>query len=520
MQVRLIRRAAVVAALACIAAPLDAVRAQLRVVNHNITNYAGGKGPDIQTAYYGIFEGRSVAPDVFIAQEFTTAAAVTAFKGFLNTAPGSPGDWEAAPFVNGPDTDDAFFYRTSKVDFLGSTIVSAGGSAPNPPRNTLRYDISLHGYAPDIAVIACYGSHMKAGSTSGDQARRLVEAQRIRDNAETLPVAWHFLFGADTNIQSSTQLAYVEFVGTQSNNAGRFFDPIATPGSWNNNSGFRFVHTQDPADPTGGMDDRHDQILVSGDLVDGTGLDYIGNATIPYSTTTWNDPNHSYRAWGNDGTSYNQSLRTTGNAMVGPDIAQALINLAAGLGHLPVFLDLRVPAKIDSPLVLDFGQVPVGAVAELTLTVSNAGDTALWTAAGIDDLNYSLSAGAGFAAQAGPFVDPAGGGGNDHTISMDTSLPGMFNTTLSIISDAPEQPLRLVQLTGEVVAASCQPGDSDCDGDVDLDDYAAFDGCLTGPIGGPLYTPPTQACTDSFDVDADDDVDLYDFAAFSIAFTG
>ncbi|WP_394700517.1 hypothetical protein [uncultured Ilyobacter sp.] len=129
-------------------------------------------------------------------------------------------------------------------------------------------------------------------------------------------------------------------VGSQTNNDGRFFDPINTPGSWNNNSSFRYVHTQDPAMA---MDDRHDQILVSVDLIDGVGADYIGEPTIPYSTTTWDDPHHSYRCWGNDGSSYDDPITTTGNTMVGPDIAQALIYSALNGGHLPVYLDLQIP---------------------------------------------------------------------------------------------------------------------------------------------------------------------------------
>ncbi len=56
--------------------------------------------------------------------------------------------------------------------------------------------------------------------------------------------------------------------------------------------------------------------------------------------------------------------------------------------------------------------------------------------------------------------------------------------------------------------------DSDEDGDVDLDDQAAFHGCLTGPGG----SPPGPGC-DLFDFGIDDDVDLRDFAEFQQAFT-
>jgi hypothetical protein len=116
--------------------------AQLRVANWNVSTYSGsGREAAFKTAIYGAYQGRSMAPDVLVCQEFTTPAAVVTFRAILNTAPGSPGDWEAAPFIDGPDTDNAFFYRASKVQFLGATIVIPGGDPNGAPRHIIRYDI-------------------------------------------------------------------------------------------------------------------------------------------------------------------------------------------------------------------------------------------------------------------------------------------------------------------------------------------------------------------------------------------
>jgi hypothetical protein len=61
---------------------------------------------------------------------------------------------------------------------------------------------------------------------------------------------------------------------------------------------------------------------------------------------------------------------------------------------------------------------------------------------------------------------------------------------------------------------TCTPGDCDCDGDVDLSNYADWAGCLSGPAGG------LGALCGCFDLDADADVDLADFGQFQDAFTG
>ncbi len=448
-----------------------AAGAQLRVATWNVTNYDGpsARDPSFQLIAYGVFQGRQMAPDLILGQEFISQGALDDFVALLNTATGSPGDWAAAPFVNGPDTDQVLLYRTSKVQVAGSVVVAVGGTSPNHPRNIMRFDIRPVGYTGDGATIACYCSHMKAGSTQEDQDRRLLEAQRIRNDAETLNPAWNFLLGGDFNIQTSTQAAYAELIGSQPVNTGRFFDPIRAPGSWNNTLAFRFVHTQDPGVD---MDDRFDQVLMSASLLDGGAFDYIGSLTLPYSTTTWNDPSHSYRAWGNDGTCFNEPLTTTGNAMVGPAIAQALITAADKFGHIPVYLDLRVPAEIDSPLEIDFGSVPQGLAAAADIEISNAGNVGLWTSGGIANLGYSLAASTGFGAPAGMFSDGPGGAGNVHTLTMDTSTPGPVAGALTIASDAPDEPARVVTLIGEVTPV-CYP-DCNASGSLTVADFTCF----------------------------------------------
>ncbi len=457
--------------------------AQLRVVTWNITNYAGtDRAADIRTAVYGLvpqgpLAGRSMDPDVILLQEILSATALSTFVSVLNSAVGSPGDWAAAPFINGPDSESCMVYRTSKVQLLNTAIVSLGGASPNPPRHTYRYDVRPVGYSAAASSIGMYSSHMKAQeSGSDDDLRRLTEAQRIRSNAEGadtagagtgLPAGYLFLFGGDTNIQSAGSAEYVAFVGSQANNSGRFFDPIksgvnggtsATNGSWNNNANYSTIHTQDPSG-SGGMDDRHDQILVCGALIDGAGFEYIGNANVQFSQSTWNDPNHSYRSWGNSGVSCCASpIDTVNNSMVGNVIAQALINCAtASGGHLPVYLDLKVPAQVTSEVTLNFGTVQQNAAASLPLSVSNSGDVALWTAAGIANLSYTLSASTGFTAPAGTFGDAAGGTANSHTITMNTGTVGPKSGTITILSDSPDQPVRIVNVTGTVVANNIPP---------------------------------------------------------------
>lgn len=63
--------------------------------------------------------------------------------------------------------------------------------------------------------------------------------------------------------------------------------------------------------------------------------------------------------------------------------------------------------------------------------------------------------------------------------------------------------------------AAAVPGDLDADGDVDLNDFQGFLGCVTGANNG----PPIGDCA-ALDLDVDGDVDFADFALMQRAFTG
>jgi endonuclease/exonuclease/phosphatase family metal-dependent hydrolase len=452
--------------------------AQVRLVSWNISNYNGtDRQTQIQTAVYGVvpsgaLAGQSMSPMVIGTQEFSSATAVNNFRTLLNTASGSPGDWSSATFFNGNDSDNGFFYRNTRFTLVGARVIAVGGASPNQPRDTTRYDLRPVGYTAPGSTLAVYVSHFKAqdSGTSVDETQRLTEAQRIRDNAEGintngagsgLPAGWNFVVLGDFNVQTSSEGFYQELVGSQVNNTGRVFDPINTPASWNNNSTYRFVHTQDPGTAVGGMDDRHDQILISSSLRDSVGWHYIGSNVLAFSTSTWNDPNHSYRVWGNDGSSYNTSLNVTTNAMVGNTIATAVRDCVgtSNSGHLPVLADFRVPAKAGvSSVTLNFGTVTQGSpTPTLVLTVSNTGDTALFGSNGVAALNYSLSPAPGFTVPGGSFVDAAGGAGVNHNILMPTATLGPKNSTLIVTTDSPENPTISVTLTGNVVPANQIP---------------------------------------------------------------
>ncbi len=503
-----------------------AAQAQLRVANWNVTDYSSGRAVEFRNALFGTAPASGVLvpnlrfwPDIVLAQEIREATGAANFLAILNGAAaagftGAPTDWAMTPYVATPvnpgsNPPQVMYYRTSKVTLLSqagvpapstvkvlrvgttgsaSTYGDTGSCADCPPRDTHRYQVRLVGYPSGVASeLYLYSAHYKAGPDTSDQARRTPESDRLRADSNALPLNSNFLIGADFNVQSSSQAAYVNLLTSGSNAAGRFIDPISTPGSWENNNSFRFVHTQEPSTE---MDSRHDQILIGPTLRAVGGLDYIGT-TAAYSTTTWNDPNHSYRCWGNDGSTFDTVLKTTGNTMVGASIAASLIATVEGNGHLPVYLDLRVPAKINAPASINFGTVDQNSLATVTITIRN-GDALVsgsdphfsrfsrdGSSTGFETLSYTLSPSAGFTTPGGTFTRTANlSAGNSHVITMNTSTLGLKNGTLTIASNGVNSPSLLIPITGNVIAVVAAL----CPGDIAFDDGGLLP--PFGPSGG------------------------------------
>ncbi|MEM7756284.1 MAG: GC-type dockerin domain-anchored protein [Planctomycetota bacterium] len=472
-----IRTTAALAAASVAALSISAAHAAdgLRIAAWNITFYNGGFAQQMQRIGYDASgpTGEAFAPDVILLQEMTSVSSVVNLRNHFNSAPGSPGDWVAAPTFINSSINTALIYRDGAFDFIDATLVSSGSGSPNHPRNVVRYDLRLEGYDSDEATFAFYTTHMKAGSGSSDQARRQVEALEIVNDAATLPSGWHYVLGGDFNTQSSSQQSHRTLLGNVYN-TGPFRDPITQPGSWQNNSSFRVIHTQDPA---GQMDDRYDMILVSPSLVDDAGAEYIGDFPTPFNLSRWDDPNHSYRALGNDGSTYNARLRTAGNASVSAAVAQDLITTSGNSGHVPVYFDVVVPAVTTvSATTLDLGGVALSDQIEFDLDIGSGGDTARWGNA-IEFTQFTIQTGPGITADLSAGVDFPGGDLATIGFTFDASAfpTGDADTFIDVLSNDAGSPTIRVDVTATVADPACSPADLAAPaGVLDLDDIDAF----------------------------------------------
>jgi endonuclease/exonuclease/phosphatase family metal-dependent hydrolase len=410
-----------VAAGCALSAPAQA----LRVVNYNITNYPGlnlaGRQPHFRTVL------APLGADVVVVQEMQSQAGVDAFRdGVLNT--NQPGEWAAAPFDDGNDTNNALFYRPATVQLLGHWSFY-----PNPD-SALRlvdcYRLKPAGYSGEGAELRIYSQHLKASNGSAERTVRFREAVGIRDSMNAMPPGTHAILLGDFNIYYGAEPAFVHLLQDMADNDGRLYDPLDAPATTWNTAALAPIHTQSPCAScpsgfaSGGLDDRFDMFLPTTVMNDGEGLDLLLS---------------TYRPVGNDGLHHNKNITDTPVIPEGAAYATALWNAS---DHLPIRVDLQLPAKIAVPATLALGSVIVGGGAPLT--VSNP-------AAGVaDELTLGFSAPAGFTAPAGP-QDVAAGGSAPFSLGTAPGPAGPRAGDLTIASDAPDLPVALVHLTAEVL---------------------------------------------------------------------
>ena len=207
-------------------------------------------------------------------------------------------------------------YDSNTLILLDSNDITDIGTHP-----ILRTHFRPVGYASTASEFYVYAIHLKSGSTTSDKTQRALEAANLRSNADALGEGRHIIFTGDFNMLGSSEAAWTNMLAGGNAQA---FDTADSPGEWRDNEAFKSLHSQDPRSA---MDDRFDIQFVSGEFLDGEGLDYISD---------------SYHVFGNNGThTLNDSISTGSGAS--PTV---LTTLEDASDHLPIVADYRILESI------------------------------------------------------------------------------------------------------------------------------------------------------------------------------
>ena len=425
-------------AVVCAWLPLTVAHAQLRIVAYNVnasdtslTAPRAGMDSVISAIGASAKGGFSRPIDILLLGEASTVSTTgLQYANLLDSVFASTSYDHNS--VNGGSTGggrSVVVYNTASVTLVGEKPL---GSIATQPRQTMRYQFRPVGYdaAADFYI---YASHLKASTGSANVAERNLEVTVNRADADALGQGANILYAGDFNFYTSSESGFQTLTGTGN---GQAFDPINRIGSWHGSSSFMDVHTQSPAtvsafggQVTGGMDDRFDFQMTSGEVLDGRGFDYVGG---------------SYWAFGNTGTHTMKGAIDSGSAealaalIPGYTTAQAqtvLTNLTKVTDHLAVVADYQLPAKMAASLASLPARVIRGASLTGVLTVSNSAPVT--AAKGADRLDYIVSP-TGVLSGSGTGSALALGSANDHAFSVDTSAAGLRSGSATVTASSPQ----------------------------------------------------------------------------------
>lgn len=408
--------------------------AQLRVVSYNIN------GGEVRTGLSTVLEamgdeqfaGVSKPVDILMLQEMDNLSEVNAVRNLLNSIYGS-GTYASAPYVgsSGGAGLPGAVYRVDSVTLEETIAFGTTGSGSNPVRQNVRYRFQPVGYT-NAAEFYVYNSHWRSGSSTSSYQAHTTQASQIRSNTDALGQGTHAIALGDFNIDSGVAGGGATSPGTAYQNLiasgnGQYVDPNASePGFTLNfdssSAGNRRFLTQSPATSaqfpsqvTGGMDDRFDFQLATGEFFDGEGLSYIPGTS---------------RVVGNNGTvSYNGAI-TSGN-YTNPGVANGAAVESALLqasDHLPVAVDYQLPAIFNATVGTPAATVIRGTPATFDVDVFNDAPTSFVN--GADELDYSIATNgdlSGATSGTGVLV----GDIETVTLSLDTSTAGFKSGMLT-----------------------------------------------------------------------------------------
>lgn len=300
----------------------------VRIVTYNLLNY-----PENYSSRDDDFKKvlNEIDPDIVVVQEMTSQFGVNNFlSDVLNPS------FVKGPFIDGPDTDNAIFYKDSLFTLISHIII------PTDLRNISQFTLS-HNLTVDTLII--YSVHLKASEGTLEEQQRLAEVNDLREVTDALDSGTNFIVLGDFNIYRSSEPAYQKLI--DQTNTGYFIDPMEA-GDWHNNSMYSSIHTQSTCNlsscpnggSNGGLDDRFDMILISPSVFDTSDINYVDSSCTPF---------------GNDGQHFNKSINDPPFTIITQDIANALFNSS---DHLPVYADFDfgtvTNVKDISPSQLDF----------------------------------------------------------------------------------------------------------------------------------------------------------------------
>jgi PKD repeat protein len=299
----------------------------LRVMYYNILDYPFSGDPGREINFRKV--NRYLQADVILVTELKSSTGATTL---LNEALNVFGTthYQKAIYYTGDYSENLLYYNSDKLVLQSQDVIYT--SLRDINEYVLYYKSSDLGTTSDTIFFYFYVAHLKA--SEGYEQDRLAEVNQFLNHLNAISNAENVFFGGDFNLYTSSEPAYQALID---NTPYLLNDPLPA-GNWHASATYSDIHTQSTrttdfgGGSTGGMDDRFDFILFTGDVNSGANkVQYVNNSCM---------------AFGNDGNHFNDALI---DLPINPDLPDSIIQALYYMSdHLPVICDLTVQATVDT----------------------------------------------------------------------------------------------------------------------------------------------------------------------------
>lgn len=312
---------------------------------YNVLNYPQAPPTDRAQILSEIIE--EMNPDIFMICELESEAGG---EDILTNSLNAFNDvYVSAPYQNNTsstsDLQQLLYYNHNKFDLDATDIIQTS------VRDINRYRLKLKtvNASTNPQYLEVFVAHLKASQGGQNELLRLNMVEAFTDYLGTIDPNDPVILAGDLNLYTSTEPAYQELLN--SSNPIVLKDPINSPGDWNSNDAFAFLHTQSTRISNdefndfgagGGLDSRFDFILMSQNLLE------------PESDFRFIDG--SYEAFGNNSNCYNNRIDSNScNGTFSQNTRDLLYQMS---DHLPIVAQLETSEQflntrevIDEPRI-------------------------------------------------------------------------------------------------------------------------------------------------------------------------
>lgn len=222
------------------------------------------------------------------------------------------------------------YFNTRKLTLVNQQTL------PTVYRNIDHYSFELNVESNDPIYLEVFVAHLKSSTGPANRQMRFDMVEVVTQELQNLTQPnTHVLFAGDFNFYNSTEIGYQKILDPT--NAIKLIDPVNSPGSWQDNASFSYLHTQSTrlsssgfggganAGASGGLDDRFDFIMMSENFNTSARFSYV---------------NGSYQAYGNNGNCLNKSVNdATCTGTYSLTLRNNLYNMS---DHLPVVMQFQI----------------------------------------------------------------------------------------------------------------------------------------------------------------------------------